>query len=135
MTVDELLAVARQRGLAVTLGPAPALGIPGRPSGDDDEETFTRRVIAFAQEHGWRAIHLRPARTASGWRTAVSGNGKGFPDLLLVRGEELLVAELKVGKNRPTPEQRTWLAAFAAAGVRAYTWRPTDWMAIEKALT
>src|SRR5262245_27573014 len=65
----------------------------------ESEAGFMRTVIQLAQVCGWRVAHFRPARTAHGWRTAVRGEGKGFPDLLLVRGEELLVAELKVGRN------------------------------------
>src|SRR5215813_9770420 len=40
------------------------------------------------------------AEAATGWRTAVSGDGAGFPDLLLVRAERLVVAELKVGRGQ-----------------------------------
>ncbi|MCZ2341491.1 MAG: VRR-NUC domain-containing protein [Bacteroidales bacterium] len=97
------------------------------------EESFTSAVLGLARLHGWMSAHFRPARTRSGWRTAVQGDGKGFPDLVLVhldRGS-LVVAELKVGENKPSPEQGRWLAAFRAAGVPAYLWTPADWDAIE----
>ncbi len=89
---------------------------------------------AIARLRGWRSAHFRPARTARGWRTAVQGDGRGFPDLLLVRGSVLLAAELKAGRGRPTPEQAAWLAALEAVGVRTFVWRPTDWPAIEQTL-
>lgn len=98
------------------------------------EAGFTAAVIQFAQLCGWRAAHFRPARTAKGWRTAVAGDGAGFPDLVLIRGNVLVVAELKCGTNRPTPEQSAWLAAFRSAGIRAYVWYPTDWPTIEDVL-
>jgi hypothetical protein len=101
------------------------------------EFEFTDQVLKLARLHGWRTAHFRPARTAtgSGWRTAVSGDGKGFPDLVLVRKHRLVVAELKVGINQPTPEQEQWLEAFRRAGAEVYVWRPEDWSAIEYLLS
>lgn len=98
------------------------------------EEAFLAQVIAFAKLHGWRSAHFRPAKTERGWRTAVQGDGKGFPDLVLIRGDTIIVAELKVGRNQLTVEQRAWLVAFEMAGVPAYTWRPKDWSEIEQVL-
>lgn len=102
------------------------------------EAEFTAQVIGFARLHGWRSAHFRPALTRSGrWTTAVQGDGKGFPDLVLVRGRppELLFAELKVGRNKPTEEQAVWLAQLAATGVAAYLWCPEDWTEIEAVLS
>jgi hypothetical protein len=97
------------------------------------EAEFTRMVLQLARLRGWWSFHARPARTKRGWRTAVQGDGTGFPDVLLLRGPVQLVAELKV-RGRPTEAQRAWLAAFAAAGVPAYTWTPADWSSIEAVL-
>jgi len=97
------------------------------------EAEFTAQVIAFARLHGWRVAHFRAARTAKGWRTPVQGDGKGFPDLILV-SKCVIVAELKVGSNKPTAEQDAWLWAFTLAGVPAYIWRPSDWDEIELVL-
>lgn len=90
------------------------------------EAQFTAQVIEMAQLHGYRAAHFRPARTEAGWRTAVQGDGKGFPDLVLVGRGRVIVAELKSEKGRPSIEQLDWLAAFGAAGVERYIWRPDD---------
>lgn len=99
------------------------------------EAAFTKQVLDLARVFGWRSAHFRPARTANGgWRTAVSGDGVGWPDLVLCRGAVILVAELKVGRGKATPEQQAWLAAFRAAGVPAFEWRPEDWEAIEAVL-
>jgi hypothetical protein len=101
-----------------------------------DWQQFTEAVIGVAQALGWRVAHFRPARTAKGWRTAVSGDGKGFPDLLLARGDRLIVAELKTGRGRLTREQRAWLDAFAAVpGVTACVWRPKSWAEMVELLT
>jgi hypothetical protein len=99
------------------------------------ETEFLKQVIDLARLFRWRVAHFRPAMTAHGWRTAVQGDGAGFPDLLLIRScGQLLVAELKVGKNKVTDEQQAWLDAFAATGIPAYVWRPTDWKQIEEIL-
>ena len=83
---------------------------------------------------GWKRAHFRPARTAHGWRTPVAADGAGFPDLILVRGDRLLAAELKTESGTLTPAQSEWLEALAAAGMETFVWRPDDWDAIAKVL-
>lgn len=100
------------------------------------EDEFLGQVIDLARLRGWRVAHFRPARTANGWRTAVQADGVGFPDLILTRHRDgrIAAAELKVGRNRLTPEQADWLAWFEAAGVPAFEWRPERWAEIEEFL-
>lgn len=99
------------------------------------EEEFQDQFLKLALLYGWRRAHFRPARTVKGWRTAVAGDGKGFPDNLLIRGERMLVAELKRSPDeKATPEQEAWLAAFLGAGIPAYLWTPEDWPIIEGVL-
>lgn len=98
------------------------------------EAEFTRMVLELARLHGWRSAHFRPAQTSKGWRTAVSGDGKGFVDLILVRGHRMIGAELKVGRNKTTPEQDEWLKALGDAGVAVFVWTPQDWDEIVKTL-
>jgi VRR-NUC domain len=85
-------------------------------------------IAATARLLGWRIFHARVARTAKGWRTAVSYDGAGFPDLCLVR-DRVVFAEIKVGKNQLSPEQTAWLEALRAAGAEAYVWTDKDWHA------
>ena len=95
---------------------------------NETEAGFTKAVIDLAKVNGWLTAHFRPAMTRAGkWITAVQGDGKGFPDLVLVRGTRLIFAELKVGKNKPTPEQFEWLARLMGAGAECYIWRPEQW--------
>jgi hypothetical protein len=99
------------------------------------EASFTNQVIQLAQLHGWRVAHFRPARTAKGWRTAVSGDGKGFPDLVMLRNDEMIVAELKMPKGRLTPEQEAWMNQFDLISYCAERrWTPDDWPEIERML-
>lgn len=100
-----------------------------------NEEQFTRQVIQLAQLRGWRTLHIRPARTAGGWRTPVQGDGKGFPDLLMIRGHSVIAAELKVGKGKLTPEQDRWLSDLENAGVTVFRWTERDWPEIETVLS
>ena len=54
-------------------------------------------------------------------------NDPGWPDLFLIRGDTLIVVELKSDRGTVTPAQRAWLAAFR--GVRRIVvdvWRPKD---------
>jgi hypothetical protein len=97
------------------------------------EAEFTAQVLELAKRLGWRAAHFRPARTARGWRTAVQGDGAGFPDLVLVR-RRVIVAELKAGRGKLTPAQTDWLGVFERAGITAYVWHPRDWPQIELVL-
>jgi hypothetical protein len=99
------------------------------------ESDLLMGVLDIAKLHRWRTIHIRPGRTAHGWRSPVQGDGAGFPDILAIRGMRLLVAELKVGRGRLTADQDAWLAAFAAVTDEVYVWREGDYPdAIEVAL-
>ena len=92
------------------------------------EADLMRAVTDLASILGWEWAHFRPAQTAKGWRTPVSGPlGKGFPDLVLVRVRDgrLLFVELKTTKGKPSPEQDHVHAALAQVkGIGAYLWRP-----------
>lgn len=103
---------------------------------DTTEDVLLSQVIELAETWlGWTTVHFRPARTHYGWRTPVQGSmGKGWPDLILVRGKRLIAAELKSDKGKLTSEQQDVLALLALAGVETYVWRPADWTSIERTL-
>ena len=99
------------------------------------ESVFTTQVIQMARVFKWRVAHFRPAMTKRGrWVTAVQGDGAGFPDLIMLRHNRRIMAELKAAKGRTTPEQVTWLAAAKDADFEVYIWRPKDIANIEKIL-
>ncbi len=97
------------------------------------EEAFLKQVLDLAKLLGWRSFHCRPARTAKGWRTPVQGDGKGFPDLILLKERQIIAAELKV-KGSLTRDQMDWLGAWRSAGARGFVWRPEDWLSIQAVL-
>lgn len=101
------------------------------------EATFTAQVIDLAQMYGYLVAHFRPALTAKGWRTAVSGDGKGFPDIVALRLSDarLLVAELKAEGGRCTNEQTEWLNRMRNAGVETHVWRPSQMEEIVRVLS
>jgi hypothetical protein len=128
-------------------------------SGELTEAAFQAQVVGLARMYGWRPYHApdggAPQRNG---RRVVGGQlpeGRGFPDLLLLRGPELVVAELKTRTGRIGPGQREWLDAWTELGahvargldelkllgtndyvpsVRAYLWRPSDWEQIQRVL-
>lgn len=90
------------------------------------EDQLLANVLDLCRLTHVRTAHFRPARTATGWRTAVSGDGKGFPDLVLVGNKGVLFRELKSDKGRPDTEQAVWLERLRAAGANVGVWRPDD---------
>jgi hypothetical protein len=62
-------------------------------------------------------------------------NPPGFPDLVILRGDTAIVAELKSARGRMTDDQRAWLAAWRKVRrVVVVVWRPTDRDAAERML-
>ena len=99
------------------------------------ENDLLNLVIDYAQRMGWLVAHFRPAMLKDGtWRTAVSADGKGFPDLVLVRERVVVWVELKKEGGKLSPEQIVWRDALQAAGQEWYVWQPSDWSEIERVL-
>lgn len=92
-----------------------------------NEAQLQDAVIDLCRVYGVLVAHFRPARTATGWRTAVGGDGKGFPDLVLVGRRGVLYRELKSETGQPSLDQCAWLDALHEAGEDASVWRPSDW--------
>lgn len=72
----------------------------------DSEAAFQQQVLQLAAFYGWRSYHTHDSRRSQ----------PGFPDLVLVRGPDLIFAELKTDKGRIRPEQHEWLDALGAVG-------------------
>jgi len=106
------------------------------PTRKISENDLLRRILDLARLTGWRTAHFRQAMNERGhWRTPVAGDGKGFPDLVLVRKDRLIFAELKSSTGRTTPQQQQWLDCLALIpSVEVYLWRPTDWQEVQRTL-
>jgi len=91
------------------------------------EAELQARIKELALCLGWMYYHTRDSRRSD----------LGFPDLVLVRDENVIIAELKREKGRLTAAQETWGAALSnCKTVDYYLWRPAHWYAgaIEEAL-
>jgi hypothetical protein len=138
--------------------PRRAIGVTGELL----ESAWQAQVVGAARVYGWTRIYHAPNGGApqKNGRRVVGGQipeGRGFPDLLLIRGPRLVVAELKTEKGRMGPGQPEWLKAFTVVGravadlvdedpagayypgyeppsVEAYVWRPSDWETVQRVL-
>lgn len=86
----------------------------------ETEQQLQDAIARFAQMHGWLVAHFRPARTRiledgrEIWATPLSYDGRGFPDLVLVR-DRVVAIEVKSRTGKPTTEQRLWLYQWHSA--------------------
>jgi hypothetical protein len=81
------------------------------------EKQLQDAVLAMARHLGWRCYHTYDSRRSDA----------GFPDLVLVRGRRLLVAELKRDGLGPGEHQQRWLTALADTPAEVHVWRPANW--------
>jgi hypothetical protein len=93
------------------------------------ERQFERAVVEYAELNHWLVYHTFDSRRSNA----------GFPDLVLVRHDRLIFAELKSEKGRLSPAQVEWLRALhtvelAALTCRVVEWRPSMWGEIEGVL-
>lgn len=108
--------------------------------GSVSEAAFQAHVIALAKVHGWTVAHFRPVKQMRrdgtfSYLTPVQADGAGFPDLVLVRGEQVVFAELKAMAGRPSADQKAWLESLGrATTVSTHLWKPSDWNDIEEVL-
>lgn len=93
------------------------------------------QIIDLAHICGWTVAHFRPALTKHGYRTPVSADGKGWPDLFLVKPPRMVVFECKSQYEKLSPEQEKWMSLFKEClGENARVVRFSDWDEIEKIL-
>jgi hypothetical protein len=89
------------------------------------EKAWQAQIVQAARLLGWKVYHP--------WLSIKST--VGWPDLTLVRGDVLIMAELKREGRPVSPRQQEWLDALARVpGVRTFVWRPSDWAHVEKVL-
>ncbi len=99
------------------------------------EAQFLKAVIELAHRLGWKCAHFPSVQNAGGrWMTPKQADSKGFPDLVLARGERLIFAELKSENGRMSPEQDAWMDALRFTGATLAVWMPHHWPIIEQEL-
>ncbi len=91
-----------------------------------NEKQFEDQVIDLAHLNGFRVAHFTQAQVRPGvWATPVKADGKGFPDLVLVR-DRVIFAELKSDRGSVRIDQGIWAQSLTSAGAEMYLWRPKD---------
>lgn len=83
---------------------------------DIPEKDWQGWIVLTAQTFGWLTYHPLDSR----------GSAAGFPDLTLVRGDELMFVEVKRETGKVSAAQQRWLDALRGAGVEVHVWRPSD---------
>lgn len=105
------------------------------------ESILQSAIVEMAHVLGYpKVAHFRPAlmkiHGALVYRTPVSADGKGYPDLNIVGKGRVIYIECKSEKGKQSPEQLEWELAIRASGAEYYLFRPSDWAndTIQKAL-
>ena len=88
------------------------------------EAAFQLAVMDLARALGWEPVHFRQ----------MIGNPSGYPDLTIIRGDRVILAELKRENGTVSRRQQEWIDRMAAVGTTVHVWRPSDWPEIEAAL-
>jgi len=93
------------------------------------EAQFQGQIEELARRYGWHYLHIERAMNDRGyWRTPIRGDlGKGWPDLVLLKGSRVLFVELKANGKPLTDEQRGILELLShIPGAECYVWRPAQ---------
>jgi len=99
------------------------------------ERDLQDRIIGLAYFTGWKPHAERHAWTKKGYRTPIQGDA-GFPDIVLIRGGEIIFWECKVHPKKPTPAQQLWIDLLALVpGVISRVVYDEDWEYIVETLT
>lgn len=99
--------------------------MPGlRRDAAQSETAWQASILGFASSTGWLWFHDEDSRR----------NRRGFPDLVLVRRDRVVFAELKSQTGRVRPEQVKWLDRLVQTPAEVYLWRPDDAPEVESIL-
>ena len=116
-------------------------GVPPAVRRPVSERSFQAAVIDLARRLGWLVGHHHDSRRQIAPGKYVGDrDAAGVPDLILVRGNRIVLAELKAEKGKLRPAQRTWIDALravesdAAGRVLVKVWTPNSWDEIERLL-
>lgn len=81
------------------------------------ERAWRQQVFSWAKARGWLVYFT--------WSSVHSV--AGFPDLVLVRGDRCIFAELKTERGKLTDAQAYWIERLRGCPqLEVYVWRPSD---------
>lgn len=99
-----------------------------------DQDEANRRAIWRAVPEAKFQAQVKQLMEVTRWRTYhtwLSLNSEpGFPDIVAVRNNRILFAELKRYGEELTPAQQYWKLALEHAGAEFYAWDISQWDAI-----
>ncbi len=87
------------------------------------EKDFQATVVGLARQLGWHVYHFPNAII-----------NPIFPDLLMFRDGQTLMAELKTERGKLSPRQVVMVLDLGAHGMTVHVWKPAMWEAIEATL-
>lgn len=92
------------------------------------EEAWQKLVLEYAERGGWLRWYIPDVmwRRAFVNQTPMQFGDRGFPDLLLVRGNQVLFRELKAKGGTLSDHQIIWRDALREAGADWDIWFPAD---------
>lgn len=96
------------------------------------ESVLQDAIIECAHVYGWRVAHFRSVPVKRGprtvWETPIAADGRGFPDLVLVR-ERVIFAEIKISDapSALSKDQAYWGQLLLAAGAEYHVWTNSKW--------
>jgi len=98
------------------------------------EMEWQMKVVKYAVDHGWDWLHIPRSRVGKVWLTRAEGTlGKGWFDLLLVRGSVVLGVELKAANGKLRPDQIT-VHQRCIGAIESFVWFPGDWDEVRSVL-
>ena len=98
------------------------IGMSQRELDKITEADFQKCVTDYVQAQGWKWHHCNSIMRCTGDRQEKRTSGVGFPDLTMVRGGEIVLAELKAEQGKVSRAQWDWIQEYP----NIYLWRPSD---------
>jgi len=89
------------------------------------EKAWQSQVVELAKRLGYELVYFT-------WNSQHSP--AGFPDLIILDGKVMIVAELKREDGQLSPEQYEWLEGFLEKTPEVYLWKPSDFDEVVRVL-
>jgi hypothetical protein len=99
-----------------------------------NESDYQREIVAYAKLKNWAVVHFTKLYHRGRWFTPAAIDGKGFPDLILVRDERILFIEVKTDTGRLTNEQILWRKRILRCGLSFIVARPSTYEEVKTIL-
>lgn len=93
------------------------------------ERDLAATIIEAAEALGWKVYAVLDTRTPA------KRTSKGWPDLAMIKGPKMIMAELKSQEGVVSADQQGWLDALKRVRrLRVALWRPSDMASIMELL-